>query len=287
MNNIQENIKRIKSLMLVENDDQLFPEKEDSNENDNTFKGYIEIKSEDDEPKNLEIEFIQNNIRLKKMLNTVLFELYKDNLDWNEDNSKYGIVDVYTLNDLTSWSILNYFGGHKFVKAKLMDNFKKSNKGNTPKEFYRWVIENKEKLFKDGPILKELIRTNMNTYNKGSITEKYVIEKLKDKGFKIKYFPPGSKQDRDFGIDLEINGQSYQIKELIGMEEKDNKILIKTPLPKNYLGKEVQKIMLVDISNGDFVSFPNNNYELDIKNNCYIVDSKIKDKIKTGNFNSI
>ena len=288
MNNIQENIKRIKSLMLVENDDQLFPEKEDSNENNNIFKGYIDIvNSEDDESKNLDVEFIQKNRRFAKMLNTILFELYKDNLDWNEDKSKFGIIDVYTLNDLTNWSILNYFGGHKYVKGRLLDNFKKSNKGNTPKEFYQWVIENKEKLFKDGPILKELIRTNMNTYNKGSITEKYVIEKLKDKGFKIKYYPPGSKQDRDQGIDLEINGNTYQIKELTGMGEKDGKILINTPLPKNYLGMDVQKIMLVDISNGDFVSFPNNNYELDIKNNCYIVDSKIKDKIKTGNFNSI
>ena len=38
-----------------------------------------------------------------------------------EDKSKYGIVDIHPLNDLTSWSILNYFGGHKFVKERLLN----------------------------------------------------------------------------------------------------------------------------------------------------------------------
>ncbi len=258
----------------------------DFNENnDEILKGYIEIiESEDSDPKNLNVEFIQNNRRFAKLLNTILYEIYKDNLDWNEDKSKYGIVDVYPLNDLTSWSVLNYFGGHKFVKERLINNFKKENKGGTPKDFYRWLIENKERLLKDGPVLKELIRTNMNTYNKGSITEKYVIDKLKDSKFKIKYFPPGSRQDRDHGIDLEINGKSFQIKELTGMSEEDGKIILNTPLPKNYLGMKVETIMLVDIKTGEYISFPNKNYKIDVENKCFILDDK---KTKKGNFNSL
>jgi hypothetical protein len=253
--------------------------------NDEILKGYIEIiESEDSDPKNLNVEFIQNNRRFAKLLNTILYEIYKDNLDWNEDKSKYGIVDVYPLNDLTSWSVLNYFGGHKFVKERLINNFKKENKGGTPKDFYRWLIENKERLLKDGPVLKELIRTNMNTYNKGSITEKYVIDKLKDSKFKIKYFPPGSRQDRDHGIDLEINGKSFQIKELTGMSEEDGKIILNTPLPKNYLGMKVETIMLVDIKTGEYISFPNKNYKIDVENKCFILDDK---KTKKGNFNSL
>ena len=253
--------------------------------NDEILKGYIEIiESEDSDPKNLNVEFIQNNRRFAKLLNTILYEIYKDNLDWNEDKSKYGIVDVYPLNDLTSWSVLNYFGGHKFVKERLINNFKKENKNGTPKDFYRWLIENKERLLKDGPVLKELIRTNMNTYNKGSITEKYVIDKLKDSKFKIKYFPPGSIQDRDHGIDLEINGKSFQIKELTGMSEEDGKIILNTPLPKNYLGMKVETIMLVDIKTGEYISFPNKNYKIDVENKCFILDDK---KTKKGNFNSL
>jgi hypothetical protein len=276
-------IKRNLNLMgLTENQiDMDFNEKN----SDELFKGYIDIKKlEDNDPKNLNVEFIQGNKGFSKLLNTVLYEVYKDNLGWNEDRSKYGIVDVYTLNDLTPWSVLNYFGGHKFVKERLLNNFKKENKDGTPKDFYKWLIENKEILFNEGPVLKQLIKTNMNTYNKGSITEKYVIDKLKDSKYKIKYFPPGSVQDRDHGIDLEINGKSFQIKELTGMSEEDGKLILNTPLPKNYLGMKVETIMLVDINTGDYVSFPNKNYKIDVKNKCFVLDNN---KIKKGNFNTI
>jgi|688.fasta_scaffold18669_17 hypothetical protein len=276
-------IKRNLSLMgLTENQMEI---EFNQNNNDKSLKDYIDIvDSEDDNPENLNIEFIQSNSRFAKLLNKLLFEIYKDNLDWNEDKSNRGIIDIYPLNDLTNWSILNYFGGHKFVKDRLLNNFKKENKGDTPKDFYNWLIENKEKLFKDGPILKELIRANMNTYNKGSITEKYVIEKLKNSKYKIKYFPPGSKQDKDHGIDLEINGKSFQIKELTGISEEDGKLILNTPLPKNYIDMKVENIMLVDINTGDYISFPNKNYKIDVENKCFILENK---KIKKGNFNNL
>lgn len=257
-------------------------------QNNDIFKGYIDIKEpEDSNLDNLNIESIQKNTRFAKMLNTILYELYDDNLGMNDDKSKYGIVDIYPLNEFTSWSILNYFGGHKFVKQRLLDRFNKTSEGKTPKDFYRWLIENKENLLKDGPVLKELIRTNFNTYNKGSITEKYVIDKLKDRNFDVKYYPPGSKYDREYGVDLEINGKLYQIKELTGVSKKDDKILIHTPLPKNYLGLKVQKIMLVDIKNGEFISFPNKNYSLDVSNKCYVINIEDKKDIKSGNLNNI
>lgn len=258
-------------------------------ENDNNiFNGYIDIKEPfDSKPDQLNIESIQKNPRFAKLLNTLLYELYEDNLGMNDDNSKYGIVNIYPLNEFTSWSILNYFGGHKFVKQRLLDIFNKTTNEKTPKEFYRWLIENNQKLLKDGPILSELIRTNFRTYNKGSITEKYVIDKLKDLNYDVKYYPPGSKKDRECGIDIEVNGVSYQIKELIGVDENGDKIYLKTPLPKNYLGLEVKRIMLVDINTGDFVSFPNKDYVLDINERAFVLNIVSKDKIKRGNFNKI
>jgi hypothetical protein len=45
--------------------------------------------------------------------------------------------------------------------------------------------------------------------------------------------------------------------------------------------------MLVDVSNGDFVSFPNKNYEVDIKEKAYVVNEEYKKLIKTGNFNRL
>jgi hypothetical protein len=261
-------------------------DKEDNN--DEIFKNYIDIKEiPDSNPKNLNLDDIQKNTRFAKLLNTLLYELYSDNLGMNDDESKYGIVNIYPLNEFTSWSILNYFGGHKFVKRILLEQFNRTKNEKTPKEFYRWLIENKETLLKTGPLVKELIRTNFNTYNKGSITEKYVIDKLKGLSYVVKYFPPGSKKDREGGVDIEVNGISYQIKELTGMEEVDGKIYIKTPLPKNYLGLEVKKIMLVDIKTGEFVSFPNKGYKLDLEKGAFVLDVKDRGTIKTGNLNRI
>ena len=111
-------IKRNLSLMgLTEN--QTEPNFDDEN-NKETFNDYIDIiEPEDSNPENLNIETIQKNSRFAKLLNKLLFEIYEDNLDWNEDKSNRGIIGVYPLNDLTNWSILNYFGGHKFVKDRL------------------------------------------------------------------------------------------------------------------------------------------------------------------------
>ena len=113
------------------------------------------------------------------------------------------------------------------------------------------------------------------------------IEKLKGRNFDVKYYPPGSKYDRDYGIDLEINGKSYQIKELTGLSEKDGNIIINTPFPKNYLGLRVGRIMMVDINTGDFVSFPNKNYTMDVNNKCYVISFEDKKEIKTGNLDKL
>jgi len=257
-------------------------------ENDEIFNGYIDIvEPQDSKPSNLNLEPIQTNTRFAKLLNTLLYELYSENLGMNDDNSKYGIIGIYPLNERTTWSILNYFGGHKYVKQRLLEQFNRTKNEKTPREFYKWLIENKETLLKTGPIVKELIRTNFNTYNKGSITEKYVIDILKNLNYDVKYYPPGSKKDIEGGIDIEVNGVSYQIKELIGVTEEDDKIYLKTPLPKNYLGLEVKKIMLVNINTGDFVSIPNKNYKLDIEKKAFVLDIKNKNDIKAGNFNRL
>jgi hypothetical protein len=68
------------------------------------------------------------------------------------------------------------------------------------------------------------------------------------------------------------------------MSEEDGKLILNTPLPKNYLGMKVENIMLVDITTGDYISFPNKSYKIDVENKCFILDDK---KIKKGNFNNL
>jgi hypothetical protein len=84
-----------------------------------------------------------------------------------------------------------------------------------------------------------------------------------------------------YGIDLIINNTSYQIKELVGIEELNDGYYLKTPLPKEYKNLNVKRIMLVDINNGEFVSFPNKDYVVSQKDNAFIVDKSTK--LKVGN----
>jgi hypothetical protein len=250
---------------------------------------YIIISSEDRIPKNLEINYISNNWKFSKFLNKILYELYKDNLGYNQDKSKYGIVDIYTLGNKINWSILNYFGGHKYIKQYLLDlfNTKNTQENKTPEDFYLWVLMNKSTIFTEGNILDEFIKTNMNTYNKGRSTENFVFEILEKKGYKIIYYPPGSKFDRDYGIDMEINGTTYQVKQLFEISEDDENYYLLTPLPKNYLGLPVQRIMLVNTNNAFFASFSNENYEIDEEGSRYIINKSIHKEIKKGNLNDL
>ena len=260
-----------------------------SNQEDLKLKNYITISKEDKLPKNLEINYISNNWKVAQFLNKILYEIYKDNLGYNQDKSKYGIVDIYTLGNKINWSILNYFGGHKYIKQYLLDlfNTKNTQEDKTPENFYLWVLINMTTLFKKGNILEEFIKTNMYTYNKGRSTENFVSEILEKKGYNIIYYPPGSKFDRDFGIDMEINGTTYQVKQLLEISDDDINYYLLTPLPKNYLGLPVQRIMLVNTNNSSFVSFSNENYEIDEDGCRYIIKKEINKQIKKGNLNDL
>ncbi len=264
---------------LIKKEDRLTPV------DDTRIKKYIKYNTlYDNEPNNLTIDYINKNKGFPNLINRLLYEVYVDYLGDNEDKTNTGIVGIFTPNEYTNWSILNYFGGHKFVKEILIQEFKNNKIINkkTPKEFYRWLISEKYMLFgeKSG-ILKKLVTTNLRTYNKGSKTELFLTKVLKESGFDVKYFPPGSSYDRKHGIDLIINNTSYQIKELVGIEELNDGYYLKTPLPKEYKNLNVKRIMLVDINNGEFVSFPNKDYVVSQKDNAFIVDKSTK--LKVGN----
>jgi hypothetical protein len=256
---------------------------------ENNLKDYIKLINDDDDPKNLNIDYIHNNWRFSQFLNKILFEIYKNNLGMNLDNSKLGITGVHTLNTKTDWSILNYFAGHKFIKNELLMLFDEKNKeqDKTPKDFFKWILMNKEELFKNSNILDEFIKTNMYTYNKGSVIENFVINILQNKDFELEYYPPGSSYDRDHGIDLKINGVTYQLKQLLKIDEDNEFYYLFTPQPKDYLGKSVQRIMLVDIETANFVSFPNRDYTIDEKKGTYTINQEYDDMIKLGNLKKL
>ena len=165
MKNLQENINRIKELMLVENDDQL-----------SLFSG--------DEGKPININSDEFTKRFKEKVYFILKDLYKSN--WSSDRSRGpggggGVVGVHTVYDLLKekgltdydpeggdWSILNYFDTKYWLPEE--SNFKldrstmlNSVEGRVPfqdidllKNIYPILYNEKFSLFYD----KKIIRNN-------------------------------------------------------------------------------------------------------------------------------
>jgi hypothetical protein len=250
------------------------------------FKNYIFINEDlDNNPNNLLIDYIHNSKYVANLINKLIYEVHKDKLNNNDNNTRVGVRGFYPVNEYTDWSILNFFGGHKFVKERLINLFKSEKpQQTTPREFYLWLINNKEKLFNEGKILKQLVKSNMATFNKGTKTETYVIGKLKNAGFDVKYYPLGSNSDINEGIDISVNNVTYQIKEWVGHKNIGDSVLLKTPIPKNYLDKKVNRIMLVNTDKGEYISFKNDQYI--INNEGYIIN-KTNKTVKRGHYNAI
>ena len=87
--------------------------------------------------------------------------------------------------------------------------------------------------------------------------------------------------------DLKINGVTYQLKQLVKIDEDEEFYYLFTPQPKDYLGKSVQRIMLVDIETANFVSFSNENYSVDKEKGAYAINKKYDDMIKLGNLKKL
>ena len=232
MKNLQENINRIKELMLVENDDQL-----------SLFSG--------DEGKPINLNSDDFIVKFKEKVYFILKDLYKNN--WDSDKSRGpqgggGVVGVHTVYDLLNkkgltdydpeggdWSILNYFDTNPQVRRYIVGLYEKET-GNVVDntkildEFIKWMSKNRNKIFKDGQILDTLIQKNIESLYQGELNERKAYDyltKVLDNipGWKLKgRAVPGSKADRngvDFVMEQEGTGAlaKFQVKPLKEFEK--------------------------------------------------------------------
>ena len=224
---IKENINRIKELMLVENDDQL------------------SLSSDKGKPININSDDFTK--KYKEKVYYILKNLYSSN--WDSDRSRGpggggGVVNVHTVYDLLKkkgledydpeggdWSILNYFDTNPQVRRFIVGLYEKET-GNimdnteTMDDFIKWISRNRNRIFKNGPILDTLIEKNVESLYQGEQNERKAYEYLtkilenmpewKLKGRSV----PGSKSDRD-GVDFVMQKENsdkiakFQVKPLI------------------------------------------------------------------------
>lgn len=234
MKNLQENIKRIKGLMLVEEDEKL------------------SLSSGDGISINLDsTEFTK---KFKEKVYFILKDLYKSN--WDNDRSRGpggsgGVVGVHTVYELLNkkgltdydpeggdWSILNYFDTNPQVRKYIVGLYEKEmgnvmNNTVVLQDFITWMSKNRNKIFKEGSILNQLISLNTTSLYNGELNERKaydylttLLDKLPDWELKGRSVP-GSKTDRD-GVDFIMvnkkNGKQakFQVKPLSECKQLPN-----------------------------------------------------------------
>jgi hypothetical protein len=234
MKELTEEIHRIKTLMLVENDNQL-----------SLFTGKgtpINLNS---------TEFTK---KFKEKVYFILKDLYKSN--WDSDRSRGpggggGVVNVHTVYDLLNkkgltdydpeggdWSILNYFDTNPQVRKTIVGLYEKETGNimdNTEvlEDFIKWMSKNRNKIFKDGEILNTLIEKNIESLYQGELNERKAYDYLTTRLEKLPNWElkgrsvPGSKTDRN-GVDfIMINNKNnkeakFQVKPLSEIKKLPN-----------------------------------------------------------------
>jgi len=249
MKSINEDITRIKKLMNLIEGEQLSLDFEDDTTEDTNIESNITIDSP---------EFTKP---FKEKVFFILKDIY-GNTNWSDQEGRGtrgrgGFVNIYTVFDLMKekglddyeqeggdWSIINYFDTNPQVRKYLVNLWEKETSNSltneeSVKDFILWMSRNRNKIFKEGPILKDLVELNATSLMRGEMNERKaheflskVVEKLPDWELSKRYLP-GSTSDRS-GIDIIMTNEKkeksakFQVKPLTSIQETKDGYLVTT-----------------------------------------------------------
>jgi hypothetical protein len=183
--------------------------------------------------------------KVSDLIQSILEEMYRDyigQIDEPPCKTREGFLDIFPVDENTSWSILNFFYSNRKMRKKMYSFFKIDfpPQDQTVDNFMEWMKENKEILFgEEGDTAKQLRDVVWSTSARGFELEKSTLERLK-KAYntltddRIKVFCKGSPEDEKEGIDFMVDGKGFQVKPLVDATQKNGKWEITTIGMKQY-----------------------------------------------------
>ncbi len=183
---------------------------------------------------------------------------------WNKQDDEFsaGLRGIHTIgeklgNDET-WSVMNYFDTKKEVQKMLYDKFISEGGGDLTK----WLVDTFKK---NDDFVQKLVDRQWSSIGNGLKREQKVLDKFIEQSGSDNFvtFPAGSIMDRHQGIDVIIDGKSFQIKPLSGgkrnFDGTTKSYTIYTYGMRDYKGKPVEYMAYVN-EKGDYAIFKNDNY---------------------------
>jgi len=243
MKNINEDIRRIKKLMNLNEGEQL----------------YLDFDFGEEDQNKITIDSPKFTKAFKEKVFFILKDIY-GNTNWSDEKGKGtrgrgGFVNIYTVYDLMTekglddyekeggnWSIINYFDTNPQVRKYLVNLWRAETSNELKneesiKDFILWMSRNRNKIFKEGPILKNLVDLNATSLYNGELNERRahdflskVVEKLPDLELSKRYLP-GSTTDIH-GTDIIMTNkktdklEKFQVKPLKNFEKTKDGYLI-------------------------------------------------------------
>jgi hypothetical protein len=183
--------------------------------------------------------------KVSDLIQSILEEMYQDYLGQIDEppcKTREGFLDIFPVDENTSWSILNFFYSNRKMRKKMYSFFKIDFplQDQTVDNFMEWIKENKEILFgEEGDIAKQLRDVVWSTSARGFELEKSTLQRLK-KAYntltddRIKVFCKGSPEDEKEGIDFMVDGKGFQVKPLVDATQINGKWEITTIGMKQY-----------------------------------------------------
>jgi len=183
--------------------------------------------------------------KVSDLIQSILEEMYQDYLGQIDEppcKTREGFLDIFPVDENTSWSILNFFYSNRKMRKKMYSFFKIDFplQDQTVDNFMEWIKENKEILFgEEGDTAKQLRDVVWSTSARGFELEKSTLQRLK-KAYntltddRIKVFCKGSPEDEKEGIDFMVDGKGFQVKPLVDATQKNGKWEITTIGMKQY-----------------------------------------------------